>query len=246
MKKNVMMRLASGLLIAVLLTTCAIAGTFAKYTTSADAQDSARVAKFGVQIAVSNDNLLFSESYTSANGLTVETSSAGQDLVAPGTSSTENSGTTTITISGTPEVAVNISAIIDTASDKDVFLKAGTYKDWTTEAVDDTFVLADDYYPVKWTLKKTVGGVVTTLVDKQKLSDVIDAFDSYSTANSNVAPNTNIGATFTLEWEWAFDENDLADTLLGQIAAGVETSVASSNYCTEIGYKLDISVTQID
>ena len=48
MKKNKMMRTASGLLVATLLTTSMISGTFAKYTTQDEASDSARVAKWGV------------------------------------------------------------------------------------------------------------------------------------------------------------------------------------------------------
>jgi len=52
MKKNVMMRVASALLVAVLMTTCAISGTFAKYTTSKTDSDSARVAKWGVSVDV--------------------------------------------------------------------------------------------------------------------------------------------------------------------------------------------------
>ena len=50
MKRNKMMRIASVLLVAVLLSTCVISGTFAKYTTSNSATDSARVAKWGVII----------------------------------------------------------------------------------------------------------------------------------------------------------------------------------------------------
>ena len=51
MKKNKMMRLASFLLIAVLVSTSAISGTYAKYTTSGFAEDQARVAKWGVTVA---------------------------------------------------------------------------------------------------------------------------------------------------------------------------------------------------
>ena len=50
MRKNKMMRTASGLLVATLLTTSVISGTFAKYTTEETGSDSARVAKFGVEI----------------------------------------------------------------------------------------------------------------------------------------------------------------------------------------------------
>ncbi len=51
MKKNKMMRLASVLLIAVMISTSAISGTYAKYVTSGYAEDNARVAKFGVAVA---------------------------------------------------------------------------------------------------------------------------------------------------------------------------------------------------
>ena len=50
MKKNVMMRVASILLVAVLLTTCAISGTFAKYVATTTGTDSARVAKWDMKI----------------------------------------------------------------------------------------------------------------------------------------------------------------------------------------------------
>ena len=61
MKTNKMMRLASVLLVAVLLSTCAISGTFAKYVTTKEASDSARVAKFGVTITASGKT--FAEAY---------------------------------------------------------------------------------------------------------------------------------------------------------------------------------------
>ena len=79
MTKNKMMRIASVLLVAVLLTTCAISGTFAKYTSSAEATDSARVAKWGwgtTSITVD----LFQSTYTNV--------AAGEDVIAPGTSYT--------------------------------------------------------------------------------------------------------------------------------------------------------------
>ena len=87
MKKNKMMRAASGLLIATLLTTSVIAGTFAKYTTSADGTDTARVAKWGVKITANGDT--FAEEYTnSSSAKTVVSSAKGTDVIAPGTSGT--------------------------------------------------------------------------------------------------------------------------------------------------------------
>lgn len=50
MKKNVMMRIASFLLVAVLITTCGISGTYAKYTTTESGSDMARVAKWDIKL----------------------------------------------------------------------------------------------------------------------------------------------------------------------------------------------------
>jgi flagellin-like hook-associated protein FlgL len=61
MKKNVMMRLACFLLVAVLISTSAISGTYAKYVTKDTAMDSARVAKWGVQIDAAGTT--FAEAY---------------------------------------------------------------------------------------------------------------------------------------------------------------------------------------
>ena len=84
MKKNTMMRVASALLVAVLLTTCAISGTFAKYVSSAETSDTARVAKWGwgtTSIAID----LFDDTY----GTTVD-SADDANVIAPGTSKTSS------------------------------------------------------------------------------------------------------------------------------------------------------------
>ena len=61
MKKNVMMRVASIMLVLVLMTSSVISGTFAKYVTEGQSKDSARVAKFGV--TVTGNAAIFSDSY---------------------------------------------------------------------------------------------------------------------------------------------------------------------------------------
>ena len=106
MKKNKMMRIASILAVAVLLSTCVIGGTFAKYSTEATTSDSARVAKWDIEvedakIAVTGDQPtvtfdLFN--YTDAN---VDTNGANDDakVIAPGTT-----GSFTLTIENLSEV----------------------------------------------------------------------------------------------------------------------------------------------
>ncbi len=61
MKKNTMMRIASVLLVAVVLTTCAISGTFAKYTSEKEVSDSATVAKWSFEV---NDADIASNAFT--------------------------------------------------------------------------------------------------------------------------------------------------------------------------------------
>ena len=80
MKKNVMMRVASALLVAVLMTTCAISGTFAKYTSSDTITDNARVAKWGWG-STSVELELFKKTY----GTNVQSSNE-DNVIAPGTS----------------------------------------------------------------------------------------------------------------------------------------------------------------
>ena len=143
MKKNRAMRAAGGLLIATLLSTSAVSGTFAKYVSKGSAGDTARVAKWGVVITGSGN--LFSKNYlngttntpttsTTANAISVESSNTDM-LVAPGT----KSDTTGLSfgITGKPEVDTRVKATIEA---KDVYLAAGTYAVMKKVAVNsDTF-----------------------------------------------------------------------------------------------------------
>ena len=265
MKKNKMMRLASGLLVAVLLTTCAISGTFAKYVTSADSTDTARVAKFGV--AIRTNGTAFSDVYETNGGAGYSVDSDNGDLVvAPGTTY-ENSALFSIT--GTPEVSVDIDAVLD-GSFKDVFLKAGTYTDFTevtgydasNNPIYSTFTLANDYYPVVYTLKQVSAGVAPIAPVTGNLNTIKTALETYS-SNASYGPNTNLNTVFSLTWEWAFDGAqelnghnfdkdtvDAADTWLGNAAAGIfydtVTEGMTGDYSTTIKFDLTITVTQID
>lgn len=78
MKKNKVLRLASVLMMACLLTTCVISGTFAKYVSTKSAQDQARVAYWGFKEATLEIKDLFANAYDDSVGSTV-------DVIAPGT-----------------------------------------------------------------------------------------------------------------------------------------------------------------
>lgn len=116
MKTNKIMRIASVLLVAVLLSTCVISGTFAKYVTTADGTDTARVAKWG--FAATDITIdMFDGNYTNVQ------SGDSTNVVAPGT-------TKTATIAfmpadqAAPEVAYDFDISIDAgASDAALLAK---------------------------------------------------------------------------------------------------------------------------
>lgn len=102
------MRVAGLLLALVLVTSCFVCGTFAKYVTSGTGSDSARVAKFGVEITA--NGTMFAKEYATDDGTVEATiaksvvSSDDKNLVAPGT----KGDMVSMTMTGTPEVAVNV------------------------------------------------------------------------------------------------------------------------------------------
>ena len=244
MKKNRFIKLASGLLVLCLMTTCVIGATLAKYTTAKDTQDSARVAKWGVRITAAT-NSAFATEYTKhdtgyAGDLSVKSSVTNDKVVAPGTSGSAAQ----FSISGTPEVAVRLSfAMTDI---KEVKLTAGTY----TNTDGATVTLAGDYMPVKFTLNNGSTDLATGT-----LGQIADFLNSY---HVDYAPNTNLSTTvptYTLSWAWVFDvstDADKADSILGDLAAGESgitkdgVAIEAADYSTVVSYKLTITATQID
>ena len=122
MKKNKMMRIASVLLVAVLMSTCAISGTFAKYVSTSTGSDTARVAKWdftigGTDITTSNTFTfdLFTTAYDEEN---VDKDGNGSEVViAPGTT-----GSASVTLTNNSEVNANY-AVDFSANENDVPLQ---------------------------------------------------------------------------------------------------------------------------
>lgn len=229
--KNKMMRIAACLMAAVLFTTSVVGSTYARYTTRNSGSDSARVAKWGVSIATSTSGL-FAKTYANtdkvsgaAAGTTVSVSSQGEDkdyVVAPGTS-----GSTTISLTGTPEVAVDVKFVMNVESDVIVPVRTKVAEDKT---------LYESYTPVKFTLTDSKGAEVA----KGTLNDIKTAFNGLS---AQYAPNKNLTETYTLAWNWAIDGDNEADTYLGNVAAGV---IEDDSTKTNIKFDYSITVTQID
>lgn len=247
MKKNRCLKIALGLLLLVLVTTCAIGTTLAKYTTGGNAQDSARVAKWGVKLEIEGDSMFSSEYKKDDGTITVKSTSVEEGnsgrIVAPGTASNSDTAAC-FSISGTPEVAVKIE--VKLTVNNEIFLKKGEYTDPTVAG--ETFDLEEDYYPVVFTLTQVAGATdESDIIIKGNLAAIQGFLDDYS--GETYKPNTKLDATFELSWEWAFNGNDKADTYLGNLIAGEkpdDLAFGEVYYSTKISYELEITVTQVD
>lgn len=149
-KKNRTWRAAALLLALTLVTSCFVGGTFAKYTTTGEATDTARVAKFGVTVEAGGS--LFGKSYIAVgdggNGNTPGTdasltvkSSSEDNVLAPGTKSSAEG--LTINVTGTPEVDVKVTSELKV---RNVFLKAGQYAKMVK--INNADYVADKYYKI--------------------------------------------------------------------------------------------------
>lgn len=230
--KNKMMKISAVLMTAVLLTTSVVSSTYAKYVTTNTGSDGARVAKWGVKIDT-NTKGMFSHSYANtekvngaATGTSVSVSGAGNDsdyVLAPGTS-----GSTTISLSGSPEVAVNVQFAMNIESDLLVPVRT---------QVSNEKILFESYKPIQYTLTNKAGDELA----KGSLEDVKTAFNALSAQH---APNSSLNETYTLSWVWPIDGGDaLADTYLGNVAAG---TITDENTKTNVKFNYTVTVTQID
>lgn len=230
MKKNTMMRLASALLVLVLLTTCAISGTFAKYTSAADGSDSARVAYwgFGLDSEIEIDDL-FVDVYDGGNDTSVD-SKDGDDVIAPGTKNfktfkfayTDNAaeGATA------PEVAYTFTVDVADSSIADD-IKANANIQWALVAVNGTAAIPEED-SAEW------GNWDTLMADLKLLSGDATGTKTYA---PNTAPAAFAdGTEWIIAWQWIFeDATDATDTAMGNKATLDEVEIV-----------IEITATQVD
>ena len=203
------MRLGSAMLVLALITTCAIATTFAKYTTSATGNDTARVAYWGWTntsgyLSSSADLNLFATSYakddTSATSTNTVSSSNDQNVVAPGTE-------------GKVDVTFAYTAYDDTTSKYDASSKITAPEvayNFTVETVatgiDGTSAVdvaskldADPNF--FWTLDKTVaGGTKSAVGEYNTLKELMSAIAGLSGETATDTYSTDGKVTATQEY----------------------------------------------
>lgn len=227
MEENKMMRVVFSLLVAVLLTTCAISGTFAKYVTSGSNSGSARVAKFGVTVSGTAD--VFKKTYAKDGQsvtLNADTVVSTEDVVAPGTSGSMAN----FTITGTPEVAVRVEFAGE--------LELGN--NW----VDSNSAY---YCPIEITVgKETVKGLSYKSADdfEKAVNAEIAKYTQDYEAGTDLS---TIGAAApTISWAWAFNNDDEKDTHLDDKKDTYLGNQADPSKVANISLSVTATVTQID
>ena len=234
MKKNVMMRIACFLLVAVLISTSTISGTYAKYVTDATGNDVARVADWGVTATVTGGAFKTQYERTDTSydvtAYTVVSSTAAK-LVAPGTNGTFGG----VALTGSPEVAVRVDY-----TGTEVQINGWLLKDGTTF-----------YCPLQF----NINGTVINGLDYNNEGDLETAlYNAIVKGAGDYQPNTDLATIDDLNgeytWAWPFDstsanyiagQTDIKDTELGDLEAAdpaVDANLISIN--------VKVTVTQID
>lgn len=235
------MRVAGLLLALVLVTSCFVGGTFAKYVTSDGGQDHARVAKFGVKVTAEGD--VFAKEYDAKdpqvqdyNGQVIAKSVISSDstkkVVAPGTA---KSDALTVSVTGTPEVAVEVK-----------YEAHVTFNERLTEPDNWKDKDGNYYCPLVITVNGTKYNGLdydSTTAFENAIEAAINGLTKKYPANTDLSQSGSKGVA--ISWEWPFEDTatgakqtDIKDTYLGdQAAAGKAATV---------GIVVATTVTQID
>jgi hypothetical protein len=237
MTKNNAMRLGSVMLVLALLSTCALWGTFAKYTTSAETgEQTARVAYWGFDQTGTQTVELFKTAYDSDDSATVK-SSGTDKVVAPGT---ENSAD--LKFKYTSNSAESISA-------PDVSYKFTV----TAETTDDnstTTLDANDNF--KWTLKCPGDDSAAEYATLEALNTALQTkYGTEAIAAGSLPTDFTAGSdnTFTIGWKWAFgtkDDTSTADTDESAVQDAKDTALGNASTLDNIAVKFTVKAEQVD
>ena len=231
MKKNRMMRLASVLMVAVMMTTCTISGTFAKYVTSVESQDSARVAYWGFKPATMDLSGLFVAEYDSKD---VKAQNL-KDVMAPGTKGsatfafaydeTVKANDADQTMTG-PEVRYNFKVEVDALCDDAI--KANKNIVWK---LDDAGV------------ELTWGELIAAI----KALAGHESGEKVYEAGTLPAAFGEPSDTHTIYWEWKFQGGDATYSVDGETLNQNEydTYMGNMDEMDDVSLKVTITATQV-
>ena len=200
--KNRMMRIASVLLVAVLLSTCVISGTYAKYASEYTGESTARVAKWAFTFAndVNDEKNEFTFDLFEYTDASVDVNGAEDrdKVIAPGTT-----GSFALEITNASEVSAKYKVTLEAENADNIPIEYSlvggeSAQDWTQD--------------------------ITQLnVFKDKQSNEIDnGFASIAYGET--------ADTITVYWRWVFENStDDDDTTLGEAGTATVTVTATVN-----------------
>ena len=240
------MRVAGLLLALVLVTSCFVGGTFAKYVTSGTGGDYAKVAKWGVKVTAHREGDIFASAYDQIEGKedTVVVTGGKYKVIAPGTKK-ENAAV--VYLSGTPEVAVKVTYNADN------FALTGkwVYNNGQTGSKDEY------YCPLIFKIsdgKRTetincMGEGMNSVDDVQNaVKKAVESFSATYAPNTDLSKKGNEG--LKISWEWPFEggadsmQTDVKDTYLGDLATATDTG--SHSTIPVVYVEVTATVTQVD
>ena len=251
MKKNVMMRVASIMLVLVLMSSSVISGTFAKYVTSGESEDNARVARFGVTVSADFEKT-FTRGYKLADVKSADTEAESSvwavsetDVVAPGTAGS----LANFAVIGKPEVDVRVN-----------YEATLNLHNWKLDMNKDNTLAVEEpeYCPIVITITynsvtKTYGmdaahgtgdACTVTYPTVAEFEAGVAAAIAACTADYQANQDlSQVNDDLTISWAWPFekgDANDVKDTMLGDQAA------YSNDIAGKIAVEVKCTVTQIN
>ena len=220
MLRNKLFLLGLFVVFAAVLSLSLVSSTFAKYTTSGNATDTARVAKWGVNVAAEAlaDDQLEADLTATEN----EIKAGGEaDLLAPGTGIKFAS----VAISGQPEVAVRVTYAAE------LTLTNWTITDGTTEYCPLIFVINGVHHSMEGHSLTTVSAY------EAKIEELIAAYSKEYEEGTDLSAQS--ADELTVSCYWDIDTgHDVEDTHLGNLAA--------NGAAPTVTLTITATVTQID
>lgn len=217
MKKNRAMRLAVLMLVLVMMTSCFVGGTFAKYTSSSTGTATARVAYWGFTAPAKMEIDMFDGEYTNTADVTTVDAKNTDNVIAPGTSK---------------EVTFGFAYTANTA--KSITAPEVDY----SFTVDATGTASDDIKNntnIVWYLDGTkVANFDALLTAIEGLSEDVEA--------GNLPANNG---SHTVKWEWAFETKG-TDGKADATQDAFDTVMGNKNTLDEVSIEITITATQVD
>lgn len=239
MNKNLMMRAASALFVLVLLTTCVISGTFAKYTTGASGSDSARVAYWGFDKDAAITLNLFDGEYNGIDGNVTVKSNNEDNVIAPGTSKT---------------TTFAFGSIYTENTAKGIKAPEVDYNFKVTPTVTGNYAVLDNNPNFKWTLKapdETSATEYSRVADLFTAIKALDGINGTKKYKAGTLPKlfTDPTEVYTIGWEWEFETADnTATTDKNEMVDQDKTDTDMGNAANlgNITFTITVTATQID